>query len=60
VKEILKKVNEIEKLWHEKQKAEKTEPSPKFWVVSKMSKGKMKLQQLRKKLQKHQTMGVTR
>jgi len=40
--------------------ATKTEPTPKFWVVSRMSRGKMKLQQLRKKLTKHQTTGVTR
>ena len=40
--------------------ATRTEPSPKFWVVSKMTKGKIKLQQLRKKLLKHQTTGVTR
>jgi phage FluMu gp28-like protein len=40
--------------------ASKTEPTPKLWVISRMSKGKTKLQQLRKKLQKHQTTGVTR
>jgi len=40
--------------------AAKTEPTPKLWVVSRMSRGKMKLQQLRNKLLKHQTMGVTR
>lgn len=40
--------------------ASKTEQSPKLWVVSRMSRGKMKLQQLRKKLLKHQTVGVTR
>jgi len=38
--------------------ASKTEPVPKLWVVSRMSKSK--LQQLRKKLLKHQTIGVTR
>jgi len=41
-------------------KASRTEPQPKLWVVSRMSRGKMKLQQLRKKLVKHQTIGVTR
>ena len=40
--------------------ATRTEPTPKLWIVSKMSKGKTKLHQLRKKLQKHQTTGVTR
>jgi phage FluMu gp28-like protein len=40
--------------------ATKTESTPKFWVVSRMSKGKMKLQQLRKKLVKHNFAGVTR
>ena len=40
--------------------ASKTEPTPKLWIVSKMSRGKTKLQQLRKKLVKHQTTGVTR
>jgi phage FluMu gp28-like protein len=41
-------------------KASKTEPAPKLWVVSKMSKGKIKLQQLRKKIEKHQSTGATR
>jgi phage FluMu gp28-like protein len=41
-------------------KASKTEPQPKLWVLSKIGRGKMKLQQLRKKLEKHQTTGVTR
>jgi phage FluMu gp28-like protein len=40
--------------------ASKTEPAPKLWIVSKMSKGKTKLQQLRTKLLKHQTTSVTR
>jgi phage FluMu gp28-like protein len=40
--------------------ASKTERTPKLWIVSKMSRGKMKLQQLRKKLVKHQATGVTR
>lgn len=40
--------------------ATKTEPTPKFWVIAKMSKGKHKLKQLRKKLLKHQTTGTTR
>jgi hypothetical protein len=40
--------------------ATKTEPAPKLWIVSKMSKGKTKLQQLRTKLLKHQTTSVTR
>lgn len=40
--------------------ATRTEPAPKLWIVSKMSKGKIKLQQLRKKLEKHQSTGVTR
>ena len=40
--------------------ASKAEPAPKLWVVSRMSRGKMKLQQLRKKLEKHQFKGVTR
>jgi len=41
-------------------KASKTDVQPKLWVVSKIGRGKMKLQQLRKKLVKHQTTGVTR
>jgi phage FluMu gp28-like protein len=40
--------------------ASKTEPAPQLWVVSRMSRGKMKLQQLRRKLVKHQFSGVTR
>jgi phage FluMu gp28-like protein len=40
--------------------ASTAEPAPKLWVVSRMSRGKMKLQQLRKKLEKHQFKGVTR
>jgi len=40
--------------------ATRTEPTPKLWVVSRMSKSKTKLQQLRKKLAKHQITGVTR
>jgi phage FluMu gp28-like protein len=41
-------------------KASRTEPQPKLWVVSRIGRGKMKLEQLRKKLVKHQTNGVTR
>jgi phage FluMu gp28-like protein len=41
-------------------KASKTEAQPKLWVLSKIGRGKMKLQQLRKKLEKHQATGVTR
>ena len=40
--------------------ATRTEPTPKLWIVSRMSKSKAKLQQLRKKLAKHQITGVTR
>ena len=40
--------------------ASKTEPTPRLWVVSKMGRGKTKLQQLRKKLEKHKFEGVTR
>jgi phage FluMu gp28-like protein len=40
--------------------ASKTKPAPKLWVVSRMERAKMKMQQLRKKLAKHQTTGVTR
>ncbi len=40
--------------------ASKTEPAPKLWVFSRMSQGKTKLQQLRKKLVKHNFAGVTR
>ncbi|NWF86506.1 hypothetical protein HXY32_01625 [Candidatus Bathyarchaeota archaeon] len=39
--------------------ASKTETTPKLWVVSRMNRGKTKLQQLRKKLE-HQTKNVTR
>lgn len=38
----------------------RVEPSPRFWVVSRMSRGRTKLQQLRRKVTVHQTMGVTR
>ena len=39
----------------------RTEPPPKLWVVPRTaSQGKQKLKQLRKKLLKHQTTGVTR
>jgi phage FluMu gp28-like protein len=38
----------------------KMEPSPRFWVVSKTSRGGTKLRQLRKKVTAHQTVGVTR
>ena len=41
-------------------KASRAEPSPKLWVVSRMSRGKMKLHQMRQRLFKHQFMGVTR
>jgi phage FluMu gp28-like protein len=41
-------------------KASRTEPQPKLWVVSRISRGRMKLRQLRKKLVKHQATGVTR
>lgn len=41
-------------------KASRTEPSPKLWVVSRMSRGKIKLHQMRQRLFKHQFMGVTR
>jgi len=41
-------------------KASKTEPQPKLWIVSRMGRGKAKLQQLRKKLAEHQLLGVTR
>jgi hypothetical protein len=40
--------------------ASKTESTPKLWVVSRMSRGRLKLQQLRRKLWKHQVTGVTR
>lgn len=40
--------------------ASKTELAPKLWVVSRMGRGKVKLQQLRKKLAKHKTEGDTR
>jgi phage FluMu gp28-like protein len=40
--------------------AAKNEFTPKLWIISRMSKSKIKLQQLRKKLLKHQTTGVTR
>jgi phage FluMu gp28-like protein len=40
--------------------ASKTELSPKLWVVSRMSRGEVKLQQLRNRLQKHKVHGVTR
>jgi phage FluMu gp28-like protein len=40
--------------------ASKTEPTPKLWIISRMTRGKTKLQQLRKKLHKHQTTGATR
>jgi phage FluMu gp28-like protein len=40
--------------------ASKTKPAPKLWVVSRMERAKAKMQQLRKKLAKHQTTGVTR
>jgi hypothetical protein len=39
----------------------RTEPPPKLWVVPRIAHaGKAKLQQLRKKLLKHQVTGVTR
>jgi phage FluMu gp28-like protein len=41
-------------------KASRAEPSPKLWVVSRMSRGKIKLHQMRQRLFKHQFMGVTR
>jgi hypothetical protein len=40
--------------------ATKTEILPRLWTIARMSKGKTKLQQLRKRLLKHQTAGVTR
>jgi len=41
--------------------ASRTEPPPKLWIVPRTaSAGKVKLQQLRKKLQKHQVTGTTR
>jgi len=40
--------------------ATRTEPPPKLWVMPRMSRGRMKLQQLRNKLAKHQITGVTR
>jgi len=40
--------------------ATRTVPTPKLWVVSRMSEGEAKLQQLRKKLAKHKITGVTR
>lgn len=40
--------------------ASKTEQTPRLWVVSRMGRSKTKLKELRKKLLKHQTMGVTR
>ena len=40
--------------------ATRTHASSKLWIIPKMSKGKGKLQQLRKKLVKHQATGVTR
>lgn len=40
--------------------ASRTKPAPTLWVVSRMERAKTKMQQLRKKLAKHQTTGVTR
>jgi len=40
--------------------AARAEPSPQLWVFSKMSKGKVKLQQLLRKLKKHQIVGETK
>jgi phage FluMu gp28-like protein len=40
--------------------ATRTQPTPKLWIIPKMSKGKTKLDQLRKNLAKHQTTGATR
>jgi phage FluMu gp28-like protein len=40
--------------------ATRTEPTPSLWIIHKTAQGKHKLQQLRKKLHKHQTTGVTR
>jgi len=40
--------------------ASKTESAPRLWVVSRMSRGKMKLQQMRNRLQRHKVHGVTR
>lgn len=40
--------------------AARAEPSPQLWVLSKMSKGKVKLQQLRRKLKRHQIIGEAR
>jgi hypothetical protein len=41
-------------------KASRTEPQPKLWVLSRISRGRMKLQQMRQRLFKHQFMGVAR
>jgi phage FluMu gp28-like protein len=40
--------------------ATRTEPAPKLWIVSKISKGKIKLRQLREKFEKHQLAGAKR